>query len=496
MNLDSNVPGGSETAAVLALDVGSSSVRASLYGLDGEPLAPGVKLDYGFDYSAGGAATVKAQSLLELVATAIDRLLEKHEDEIVAVALSTFWHSMLGLDGDDHPTTPVLSWADRRASSHVPKLRRMLDSHELHGITGCPPHSSYWPAKILWMNDANPQDSTFTRRFVSPGEYIYLNLFGKLRVGTSMASATGLYDRNENRWSGEVLESLGLDESVLSEVSDEPFRGLRGEWAARWPRLAGIPWFPAVGDGACSNIGSGCIGRDRVALMVGTSGAMRVAWAADSSEVEPGLWCYRVDAGRFVSGGALSDGGALIRWVEKNFRVSDRDRERAEVMEPDAHGLTLLPLLSGERGPGWSDRANGVVAGLSMATTPAEILRAAMESVAFRFALISSKMSGISGSDATVVASGGGLVNSGAWVQIMADVLNRTVEVPQIEEASSRGAALLALETLGHLGEDGFPPSGESEIITPDPEAHEIYREALHRHRDLYENVIGNKSSP
>ncbi|MGI8649431.1 MAG: FGGY-family carbohydrate kinase [Rubrobacter sp.] len=219
---------------------------------------------------------------------------------------------------------------------------------------------------------------------------------------------------------------------------------------------------------------------------------MRVAWKAERAGAEPGLWCYRVDTRRFVSGGALSDGGGLIGWVEKNFKVTREVELQAARMKPDSHGLTFLSLFSGERGPGWSDVSNGVIAGLSIATGPAEVLRAAMESVALRFALISEKMSGTSSEDARIVASGGGLINSSAWVGIMADTLGRTIEVPQVEEASSRGAALLALESLGYLGSgDGkFLPAGDARIVEPDAEAHEVYRKALIRHKDLYRAMI------
>ena len=124
-----------------------------------------------------------------------------------------------------------------------------------------------------------------------------------------MASATGLFDQNKKRWDREMLRGPAHRRSAASSISDEPGRGLDGEWAGRWPVLRDVPWFPAVGDGACSNVGSGCTGNDRLALMVGTSGAMRVLWKADTVEIPDGPWCYRSDAEHYVMGGALSDGG-------------------------------------------------------------------------------------------------------------------------------------------------------------------------------------------
>jgi gluconokinase len=226
--------------------------------------------------------------------------------------------------------------------------------------------------------------------------------------------------------------------------------------------------------------------------MVGTSGAMRVLWKADAIEIPDGPWCYRADARRFVMGGALSNGGNLVAWLRERLRLPEpEETERLLArMEPDSHGLTFLPLLAGERGPGWADQANGTVAGLSMSTTPVEILRAAMESVAYRFALIAEIIERASPGEKEVVATGGGLLHSPTWTQIMADVLGRPVTVSGVNEASSRGAALLALEALGELEiEETEVPLGET--FEPDPDRHEIYRKAIERQRRLYDAVLG-----
>ncbi|MDQ3865141.1 MAG: gluconokinase [Actinomycetota bacterium] len=477
------------------MDVGSSSVRAELYDDSGENIGDAeVKLDYEFDYSADGGATQDADELLDLVVRAIDGALsEAGEAEISGVAMSTFWHSVLGLDRDGDPTTPILTWADRRAAKSVPELRERLDETAYHRRTGCVPHSSYWPAKLIYSSRAMAEAVEETERWVSPADYFYARFFGEpYQVGTSMASGTGLFDQNRRRWDRETLEALPAAEPRLSSVSDEPRSGLAEEWSERWPALREVPWFPAVGDGACSNVGSGCTGSDRLALMVGTSGAMRVLWKAHSVEIPDGPWCYRADARRYVMGGALSDGGNLIEWLRNTLRLPDpEETERLlSEMEPDAHGLTFLPLLAGERGPGWADRANGTVSGLSMSSNPVEILRAAMEAVAFRFAIIAEMLESASPGEKEVIASGGGLLHSPTWTRIMADTLGRPVTLSGVQEASSRGAALIALEALGGREiEASQAPLGET--FEPDPGRHEVYAKALERQRRLYDAVLG-----
>jgi gluconokinase len=482
-------------ARILSVDVGSSSVRAELYDDVGDSVeGTEVKLDYEFEYTPDGGAEKDADELLDLVVRAVDGTLSKAGGAVISgVAMSTFWHSVLGLDRDGYPTTRILTWADRRAAECVPDLRQRLDERANHRRTGCVLHSSYWPAKLLWSSCAMPGAFEKTERWVSPADYFYARFFGEpYQVGTSMASGTGLFDQNRRKWDRKSLEVLPAKESQLSAISDEPRRGLAREWAERWPALRESPWLPAVGDGACSNVGSGCTGSDRLALMVGTSGAMRVLWKAGSVEIPDGPWCYRADAERYVMGGALSDGGNLIEWLRNTLRLPDpqKTEELLSNMEPDSHGLTFLPLLAGERGPGWADRANGTVSGLSMTSEPIEILRAAMEAVAFRFAIIAEMLDTASPGEKDVVASGGGLLHSPTWTRIMADTLGRPVTLSGVKEASSRGAALIALEALGGPEiEAAHVPLGET--FKPDPGRHEIYMKALERQRRLYDAVLG-----
>jgi gluconokinase len=335
------------------------------------------------------------------------------------VAVSCFWHSLLPLDAHDRPLTPVLTWRD--VASDPPPL----DPGEYHGRTGCFLHPSFWPAKLRRLRE----DGVDAARFVSFGDYLLLRLAGELRTSVSMASGTGLYDPNRLDWDDETLESVGVDRAQLAPVCDDPVAGV----------------LPALGDGACSNVGAGCLQRDRAAVMIGTSGATRVVYEADGVEPRPGLFLYRVDARRFCEGGSLSDGGNLAAWLRATLR--DLDTAGLADREPAAHGLVFLPVLGGERSLGWDAARRGLVRGLSFATTPADLAQAALEAVCYRFAAVLEALGGVE----TVVATGGALLASPDWVQILADVLGRPVEVSSAAEGSARGAAVAALERTGMI---------------------------------------------
>jgi gluconokinase len=178
-----------------------------------------------------------------------------------------------------------------------------------------------------------------------------------------------------------------------------------------------------------------------------------------------------VDGRRSLPGGALTEGGMVYAWMLETLRLEENrlkpvsGEARLSGLEaklaqipPDSHGLTVLPFLAGERSPGWRGDARATIHGLTLATTPLDILRAGMEAVAYRIALVYEQLRSLLPADPEIIASGGALVNSPTWGQIMADVLGRPVTLSRAEEASARGAALLALEALGILSDIAAAP--------------------------------------
>lgn len=163
---------------------------------------------------------------------------------------------------------------------------------------------------------------------------------------TSAAAWTGLLDRVALAWDAPLLAHLGLPAETLSPLVDvsEPLHGLVEPLARRWPTLSAVPWFRAIGDGAAANVGSGCVGAERVALTLGTTGALRMALDTVAT-VPSGLWCYRVDRRYALVGGATSEGGNVYAWLNQTLRLGDPEAVEREIaaFPPDGHGLTVLP---------------------------------------------------------------------------------------------------------------------------------------------------------
>jgi gluconokinase len=309
-----------------------------------------------------------------------------------------------------------------------------------------------------------------------------------------MASATGLFNQHTCEWDQALLDALQISIEQLSRIAPDTISEatLNKEYSSRWFQLRNARLCPAVGDGAANSIGSGCSTSDKLALMIGTSAAARVVFeGGPPAQIPTELWCYRVNRRRMIAGGALSDGGGLYHWLEQSI-LPDWDTEyiseRLSQMEADEHGLTVLPFWAGERSTGWSPNATGGILGINMNTTPLEILRASMEAVAYRLALIVQALDSLIATS-KIVASGNALQSSDVWVQIISDVIGRQITLTESAEASTRGAALLALEAAGkiHLNENVVMKS--QRVFAPDYSKHAKYQEALRRQQKFYEAV-------
>ena len=479
---------------VVAVDVGSSSVRAILYDLRARPV-PGVEvhLPHTPRVRPDGTAEADAHALCALVARALTEVIglagPNRAKGIACVGVSTFWHGLVAADELGHALTPVYLWSDSRSADATARLRTRLDPEQVRLRTGCPIHPSYWPSKLAWLRVVRPDLWKRRVRWVSIGDLIYWRLFGRLGTSLSMASGTGLLRLEDCRWDDELMTELRVSPRSLPPIG-EVEQNLTPEYARLWPALAGVPWFLAVGDGALANLGSGCITPRKRALTIGTSGALRLMHRAPRGPLPAGLWCYRLDADRLVTGGALSNGGNLHAWLLETLRLRDSGLEgRLRRMAPAAHGLTFLPHLAGERSLGYAPHAFGAIAGLTSATTPDDIARAGLEAVAIECARINRRLDGAAPGASRLVASGAALLRSPAWMQIMADAIGRPVAAGKPKEASSRGAAVFAIERLGLAVAARLDP-GVGRVFTPRPAATRTYRKAELRQEALYEALI------
>lgn len=437
--------------AALALDLGTSSVRAIVYDAAGLAIADlNVQRPYQPTLTSDGGATFDPLELRDHLFACLDAICQQPAMTAIdcrAVGIDTFATNLMAIDAAGQPITPVYSWNDTRSRQALSRLTADADAR--YDRTGTPLHSSFWPARLLWIREQQPDIWQRAVRWLSVGEWLQESIFGVAQCSLSLAAWTGLLNRRSGDWDASTLAQIGLDRDRLSVIDDQPLGRLPDALAERWPPLRNSVWHGALADGYAANIGSGAITPDRAALTIGTSGALRVLVAGVPETVPRGLFCYRVSATQSLIGGAVSNAGNVYAWLQQTLKLSG-DPFAAEAQGdtlplPDAHGLTVQPFWASERSPGWRDEATAQIAGMTLDTTADDIARAALEAVLYEIATVDDLLAGAVGSRPAIYAAGGVLASSPGWAQVTADILGRAVHLCADPQASARGTALLAL---------------------------------------------------
>ncbi len=484
-----------KASLVLAIDIGTSSVRTALFDARARRV-PGslMQREHSVSYSAHGAAELTVDTLGQgLQACLQNTLRHVNGRKISDVGVSCFWHSLVGTDEKGRVCTPIYTWADARCREDAARLRADMSEVEYHAHTGCMLRASYWPAKLRWLARTQPRLWQKVALWQSPAEW-FLGQFcerGAERCSHGMATGSGLYDPRNKRWDPALIKHCGLELARLPVITEEPLR-LRDNLCASLPPLADARWWPAIGDGAAGNLGSGATRPGRAAVNVGTSAALRVMREGKIGKIPAGLFCYRVDARRFVVGGAVSNAGNLRAWCrrELNLSTDEETLDRALTERPEPlRSLVVLPFWSAERAPTWCEGIGGTVTGLSQETTALDLLQATTEAVYQRLAFIADlSLPSKAAQPSPELVVSGGILKSPGLLQRLADVLGRPVCPSTEPEASLRGAAVYALECSGEtIGEAGIV----GRVVQPRKRIVALYAKERRRQQRLERLIAG-----
>lgn len=482
----------------LTIDIGSSSARAILFderaNLIDESI---VSRKYDFDVTPDGGSTIDAELLKTLVESCVDKVL-KHPAaaDIQAVGMATFVGNVMGVDEIGQAVTPVYTYADTRSSDDVDVLTEQVDVGEYLQRTGCPLHTAYHPARLHWLKRTQLETFRAVNQWVDFASYLYAGWFGKTVCSYSVASWSGLLNREQLTWDAEWLNRLGLGADQFPQLGDfkDVQKGLLADYASRWSLLQDVPFYLALGDGAVANVGIGATSASSLAITVGTTAAVRILYQspAETPAVPKGLWSYRLDDAHHLMGGATSEGGNTFQWLRTLFPTFDFEHEELVVRNrpADIHGLTCLPLFNGERSPGWNSTAAGTIHGLRLSTTPTDIFQAVLEGVAMRLALIAEQLPKLPD---TIYIGGGAAVESHLWVQMICNAFNRPVSLVQVAESTAQGVAVMLSFAHNQMSLADYQPV-IAHTFTPQTDNAARMQAARERQRDLYQRLYDERS--
>lgn len=494
-------------AYLIGIDIGTSGTKTVLFGEDGTKLASKTVEYPLYQPHAGWAeqdpsdwwrATVEG---IAAVTAGID------VNDIVGIGLSGQMHGLVMLDGDGMVLRRSIIWCDQRTSKQCDEITERVGAERLMQITMSPALTGFTASKILWVRENEPHIYEKCQTILLPKDYIRYMLTGERATDASDASGMQLLDIAARDWSGEVLEKLQIDGSMLGDVFES--QCVTGKISKLVSKLTGLPeGIPVVGgagDNAASAVGCGVVSGGRAFATIGTSGVV----FAHSPEVtyDPKgrihSFCSAVPNEWHVMG-VIQAAGLSLRWFRDNFCASEQIEadargidvykvmdEYASEVPVGSNRLLYLPYLMGERTPHLDPFAKGAFIGLTSMHTRHDMLRAVMEGVTFalRDSLMIFKDAGIGVEE--MMACGGG-ASSPLWRQMLADVFGCDVKTASSNEGGALGAALLAATGTGiykNVREACDATLKIKSVCEPDAENVKKYNELYSIYSGLYEKI-------
>jgi gluconokinase len=478
---------------MIGVDIGTTSTKAVMFTEDGRIVAQHA-VEYPLFTPVPGAGEQDPDTIVEAVLVAIAETVAKAGGAVPIshVAFSAAMHSLIAVDAAGRPLTRSITWMDTRASAWARRLKDEMDGHGIYLRTGTPIHPMSPLVKLLWLRAVQPDLFAAAARFVGIKEYVFHRLFGRWLVDHSIASATGLFNLAAADWDAGALAVVGITPDRLSTLvpTTTPVTGLVPAMAGRLGLAAATPFIVGANDGVLSNLGVGAIGPGQVAVTIGTSGAMRTVIDQPRTDPSGRTFCYTLTDRHWVIGGPVNNGGVVFRWVRDQLASAETETARrlgidpyevltriAERVAPGAEGLLFHPYLAGERAPLWNADLRGSFFGLAMHHRREHLIRAVLEGVIFNLYSILPAVESLIGPTRRILATGG-FARSALWRQMMADIFDREVVVPESIESSCLGAAVLGQLGLGRISslDAVLQMVGATRRHRPEPSAVATYR--------------------
>ena len=501
---------------VLGIDVGTGGTRALIVSNNGRIVASATEEHEPFASPQIGWAEQNPEDWWRACGVAVRKALANGGlggIDISCVGFSGQMHGAVMLDESDGIVRPALIWCDVRTEKQCKQLTEKIGSEQLIRLTCNPALPNFTLTKFLWVRENEPKRWKRVHSVMLPKDYVRFRLTGDRATDMADASGTLLLDVVGRRWSTEVLQAVGMEQSLLPQLYESP--EICGQISATGAEATGLrqgtPVVAGAGDQAAGAVGMGVVTPGAVSATIGTSGV--VFAATDRPSLDPRgrlhTFCHAVP-GRWHVMGVTQAAGLSLRWFRDHFGGGTNTNDGRDLYErliaeaaqvpSGADGLLWAPYLMGERTPHLDPNARAALIGLTAFHTQGHVVRAILEGVAFSlrdsFSLFSEM-----GVPVRNIRLGGGGARSPLWRQIQADAYGHEVEILEAEEGAAYGAAILAGVGAGIWNSVDTACSKVVRIaqrVSPQPGVVERMNESYERYRRMYpaiSSVLGFGSS-
>lgn len=492
-------------SVVLGIDIGTTNIKIVVASPQGRVLnvySEPTEIKYLGKGISEFVIDDMEKKILDLL-SAISRELPS-VDSVVGIGIDSIGESMVGLDRYKKVITPCPTWFDRRTKGFLKKTG--LEKSSWYDITGMVVDDIYSIWRIMWMREQENEKIKTVKHWMNVADYIVYKLSGEFVASPSLAARTGLFDRNESCWSPTLLEISGISEDSLPRIVPQTTVGgvLRKEIAEATGLKQGIPIVHAGHDHPCAGVGCGMWHRGQFMDSAGTSEALKTLVSSPLSyfETRDGRYdCYpNVLPGGFILSGHIPSSGLMLDWVV-NFSNDvvepgrpDKERffhliDKAADSGVGAHGVKVVPFLSGTGAPYNNRNMRASIHGLGTDSTSSDVMRATLEGTAFWLYNNLTLMKDIAGlKSVELIGTGGGAQNM-LWTRIKSTMLHLDYVVPHISESAALGAAIIASLAIGAINgiEDAIEISHvDNHFIKPEESMLSAYQSVIKEYQELY----------
>ena len=498
---------------LVGIDEGTTGCKTCIFDFDGNLIAYDYR-EYPSYYPHAGWVEQTAEDITPALYDSCKAAVTKSgvdKNDIVALGISS-QGSVIGLlDKDGKLLRPFVGWQDLRGGQkEFDWITDRIPRDKFYSITGDPLGSVFSIAKLVWLKQNEPENWEKTAMFSTNQDY-FLKVFGAEDYWTDLSSSSreGMGDVNNNAWSVELHDMLGISMDKRAKVVPEPGKvvgKIPKDIAEKTGLAEGTLLCMGAHDQNCNTFGAGAIDDGTCVMVMGTFGSSFVV--SDKPIRDPNRKLVvkgNHGVGNFTIEAFSATAASSYRWYRDTFcdlenaagkllheNTYNLINPQIDRVPPGANDVVFLPYLQGASGARLNVNARGAFVGMTLGTTKADMARAVMEGICYEMndILLAEAAAGI---DIKAIRLTGGAANSPLWCQICADIYQKPIQLLHSPETGCMGAALYAGVGAG-VYKDCREAAKVVRIVKefePNKENFPAYEASFRKFTDTYEALNG-----
>ena len=499
---------------LLGIDVGSTSMKALVYDLEGNVISQGSHPTESIanDPDHPNWQVYLPEHIWDGISSAIRDAVSQigPQDRILAAAVTGLGADAVPLDKNGEPVYPFINWICTRTTPQFENWLQKVGLERTFEVTGWQPFIWSTVLRFLWLKENEPQIASRIHKWLIVEDFVNYKLTGKYSTDYTDASPTLLFDQHSLSWSDELLNLVGLERGLLP--TPQPSGSFVGEVTPEAAGKTGLPTGTPIFQGGHDYlVGALAAGAISPGMFLDVTGTWEMVitptndphWTSEIRQLgltieahsAPGMYCI------WAGGTAAS----MLEWYKDQLGSEARQLSQAgqgnvwsilmdgaKSSPPGANGLFFLPHFNGTTSPNLDPRSLGAFLGLNDTTKKEDMVRAMVEGLDYAFLDMLNALELGSGQKAKEITAIGGGTRNEFWMQNKADVSGRPVVTLEIEEATALGAAMLAGVGIGvykNLSEAAQRVKKPGKVFEPNNKLTTLYSEFFGIYREIYPSL-------